>query len=260
MRRNPINPKEYINTTPKERYIEKLNKILDLLLKFNFSTRKLMVLRLGLNINSHHDFFKKLEEKGIIRRIKVFSIQNKHIYILTSLGKSLSYERLNGKLIIPENKVDYKKINHINLRHDLAVQKAVIQMSNQYNTFTSEKYMAPLKFNSDKKPDAFLERTGERLMLEIELTAKSDRRIFTAFKAHAEALIDKQYDKVQYIFSSMTLKNYYQSRFSKTDWPFYKQNKNGIYTSDEKKFLPDDYNNLREKFEFIANKSIVDDI
>jgi predicted transcriptional regulator len=256
MQRNPKNPRAY-NNEPRKRASEKITTILDMLVQFHHSTRELLLLRLGLNINSHHAYFKNLENKGIIRRVAVFSIKSRFVYMLTPLGKEMAAEKMLDNVI--NYSIDITKINHSSLRHDLAVQKAVIERLKEYDKFTAEKYLPNLIFFDKKKPDACLEKNDEKTMFEIELTAKSDQRIFRAFTSHAQALINLNYHKVKYIFQSETLKNYYLERFNQEFWPIYQQNQRGIWVK-QGDLNPNNHENLRDCFDFIADTSLLKNI
>jgi DNA-binding MarR family transcriptional regulator len=255
MPRNPKNPKDY-TTEPRQRYEDKLDKILELLVQFHHSTRHLLLLRLGLATHSHHTYFKKLEKKGILRRAETFTIRSRTVFMLTPLGKELAAEKMIDNVI--NYTTDASKINHSSLRHDLAVQKAVITRLHEYDKFMSEKFLPNIKLKDKKKPDAFLEKNKSITALEVELTAKSDQRIFRALNSHAQALLNQHYQQVLYIFPSNTLKNYYQERFNQQSWPVYQQNEHGFWIRHSNDFFPEKHPSLCENFKFIYEKTLLD--
>jgi hypothetical protein len=261
MARNPKSPKEYINQDPIKRNKEKLDKIILWLAQFHYSTRKIMAKMLGLNINSHHAYFKKLEDRKILKRTEAYSIRS-DIYVLTSIGKELAAEKINPLFI--DYPIESIKINHSNLRHNLAVQKIVIKLINEhkYDLFFSEKNIhAVTNYSFEKKPDALLilEKDSKKTMLEVELTAKSDRRIFKAFQDHCKGLVNQSYETVIYVFQTQTLKNYYEIRFKQEIWPEYKQNENGVWIKHAKNLEITPSKNIKEKFEFKVEENMLKD-
>jgi hypothetical protein len=242
MPRNKTYPREY-GRDPQERSAEKLNEVLRWLVQFHHSTRKIMLERLGLDTDSHHTYFKKLVEQGILQKIRVYSINERFIFMLSSLGKELASESYSEAI---KYNVDSSKINHAELRHSLAIQNTVLGLIDADAKFISEKLIDPAIVNIKKRPDAAIIKNDLVTMLEVELTPKKDQRIFQAFIAHADALTSDKYQKVMYIFPSDTLKNYYLSRFNSEKW-----------SNKEILFLPNDAPSLKDKFEFIADPRII---
>lgn len=242
MPRNKKNPREY-GKDPQERSVEKLNVVLDWLVQFHHSTRKIMLERLELDTNSHHTYFKKLVEQGIIQKVRVYSINERFIFMLTRLGKELAAE-INPDAI--KYNIDISKINHAELRHSLAIQNAVLSLIEKDSRFISERLIDINIINNKKRPDAAIINDNITRMIEVELTPKKDQRIFQALIAHAESLIENKYQKVTYLFPSNTLKNYYLNRFNLDMW----KNKDII-------FSPNESLGLKDKFEFIAEPRII---
>lgn len=259
MPRNPKSPVEY-TSQPRQRAKEKLEIVLEMLVLFHYSTRGLLLQRLGLATHSHHNYFKMLEDRGLIRKVETYSSRSKFVYLLTPIGKELAAEKLVDKLLdkVIHYITDVARINHSNLRHDLAVQKAVIERLHDFDSFTPEKFLTNLPVVDKKKPDACLEKNGIKTMLEVELTPKNDRRIFRAFSSHAEALLKHFYHKVVYIFPSQTLANYYKTRFDQAMWPCFEQNERGRWERQDKSIYPDEHPTLRACFEFIAEPTLLD--
>lgn len=256
MPRNPKHPQEYV-ANPRDRADEKLSALLKFLAQLHHSTRKLMLRYLGLATHSHHTYFKKLVERGILQRVRVYSINCRHVYMLTALGRELAAESM------PEYALNYSinpnSINYSGLRHDLAIQKAIIDRRLDCDEFVAEKYLPNLELSEKKLPDACLIKDEQKTMLEIELTPKNNKLIFRAFNAHAEALLDKKYQQVLYIFPSAQLCKYYQKRFNQPKWPFYKQNQRGLWVKqDDSEFVADDHTNLRQQFSFIYENDLAD--
>lgn len=256
MPRNPKNPKEYVRNS-RSRSNEKLELLLEMLFKFHVSTKELILRRMGLATNSHYNYFRKIEQQDLIKKVPVYSIRSKHVYMLTNLGKQIAYEKLNEAA---EYSTDPNKINHSFLRHDLAVQKAVIDRLSPNTKFTSERHLPKLSLGEKKKPDACLEDEGKKTVLEVELTPKSDVRIYRAFTALADAILNNHYQEVIYIFPTDAIKKYYLERFNKILWPTYHQNEKGLWVSHGANFAPDEHGDLRAKFIFVADNHLLEDI
>lgn len=252
MPRNPINPRQYTEN-PKSRAEEKLKVVLEMLIDFHYSTRELILAKLKLATNSHHRYFSSLEKKKIIRKVGAPSIRSNYVYMLTSYGVELANEKIS---ILSPYQIDGNKINHSNLRHNLAIQRAVISMVDNYDVFIPERRLPHLNLNDEKRPDGCLEKNGVRTMLEIELTAKTDQRIFRALVAHAKAINKNHYSKVIYIFPSLSLANYYTTRYQSTEWPTYTQNERGVWIRSEDSFKPDNFLGLRNAFEFLTESDL----
>ena len=252
MARNPKNPIDYIEN-PKERANEKLDLLLGWLIQFHHSTRQILLKRMQLATHSHHTYFQRLEKQGILQKVRVYSINSRYIYMLTNLGKQMAIEKTG---CIGNYSTDKNKLNHSGLRHNLSVQNSVIKYLAEYEEFKAEKYIKNLKFNDKKKPDACLISSNLKAMLEVELTPKSDKRIFVALNAHLEALTESVYQKVIYVFPTKTLKNYYLDRFNQPSWPIYQQNERESWV--QKKDHSESDKIFKEKFEFIYDETLLE--
>lgn len=252
MARNPKNPRLY-TTAPRERAKEKLDLILKIMVDFHHSTRELLLQRLNLATHSHHRYFATLEEKGILKRIESPSIRSNFIYMLTHIGAELAAEKL---AIATHYQLNGHKINHNNLRHDLAIQKAVITRINDYDDFIPEKFLPSLNINDEKRPDGCFLKDKEKTMLEVELTAKTDHRIYRAFISHAKAIIKKHYNNVLYVFPNKSIKKYYLERFNEKTWPCYHQNDRKNWVKEDEEFNSYNHINLRKSFLFIVDEDL----
>lgn len=254
MQRNPKNPTEYTEK-PKERSNEKLELLLKWLIQFHCSTRQILLKRMKLATHSHHTYFQKLEKQGILQKIRVYSINSRHIYMLTNLGKQIAIEKTGD---ISNYSTDKNKLNHSGLRHNLAIQNSVIKYMSEYENFMAEKYLTNLKFSDKKKPDACLILGDTKTMLEVELTPKSDKRIFIALNAHLNSLIENYYQKVIYVFPTNTLKNYYVERFNQKSWPIYEKNEKGLWIAKNEKFHTEIHIKFKENLIFKYDKSLLE--
>jgi hypothetical protein len=254
MARNPKNPRLYTKD-PRGRADEKLNIILKMLVDFHHSTKELMLQRLSLATDSHHQYFKKLEEKGILKKIEAPSIRNNFVYMLTAIGIELATERLN---LVVNYQLDGHKINHNNLRHDLAIQKIMISKIDEYDYFVPERFLSEINISNEKQPDGCFIKNNKKTVLEVELTAKTDRRIHKAFISHAKAVLRKDYENIIYVFSSTSTRNYYFDRFNEKIWKLYiYQNDKKSWIRDKENFTPDDYVGLRNSFAFVVENDLI---
>lgn len=217
MARNPKSPISY-NSNPRKRSQEKLLKTIELLTKFKSSTRKLILNNLKLASHSHHRYLNKMESQGILKKIDLYSLKSKAIYILGEVGIGIASELINSNHSFTVNPL---KLNYLNIRHDLAVQKAVLDRSK------TSSYKSEWEIKSDptvyyKTPDAILYDEGKIIAFEVELTAKSDKRLYKAFFEHCQNLENGNYNHVIYLFHNKSLKEYYYSKFVNEKWFTYK--------------------------------------
>lgn len=252
MVRNKTNPRMYVDD-PKKRSKEKTNELLRWLLQFHHSTRKIILEKLKLNVHSHHTYFKKLINKGILQRVRVYSINERFVYMLTNLGKELATELYDEAI---KYSTDQSKINHAELRHSLAIQNAVLIFGKESTKFLSEKFIDRNMYSDKKRPDAALIDQNHITMLEIELTPKKDERIFRAFVAHHDALKKGTYQKTLYLFSNKTLKEYYLKRFNSEEWPTFAK-ENNKWKNKNDPLLHSQIQHIKEKFEFIEENRII---
>ena len=264
MPRNPKNPHLYM-TNPKGRATEKLTLLFEHFLQFDYSTRQILLSRLGLNPNSHHDYFKKLETKGILRRVPTYTLRGKFVYALTTLGLNLLNEYLSKTTLrLPTDSLhtvkSVFKLSHTNIRHHLAVQKTVISLLPNSTHFFSEKFMPNFQSAScnTKKPDALICYPNQQIALEVELTAKNDKRLYSAFSEHAEGILRNNYSHVLYVFPTKSLCSHYLSKFDMDTWPRYARISENWVQCDS--LEPDILGFVRNKFKFLSNEDLLTDL
>ncbi len=256
-KRNKKLPSDYLSLAPRDRQKEKLNIIYEWLLEFHYSTRQMLLQRLGLATHLHKKYFASLEEKGILKKTEVFQIKSKFIYMLTTSGERLALEKHGEK---KEYLTGHKRIKHNALRHDLAVQNYVIKMLPDHECFIGERYIENFNLGYNKKPDACLCVGGIRRMLEVELTPKSVDRIYVALSTHARALSQGLYDEVIYVFPTKTLRNYYLKYFMMDEWPLLEKNGRGNWLRNPDFNLNIDQFGVREAFRFLVDETVAEGI
>lgn len=94
--------------------------------------------------------------------------------------------------------------------HDLAVQHYVAPIA------TARPCSAMDVNGIQHQPDAI---TDDRVCYEIELTQKSDSRIYRFFLFYAYAISDGTVREVHFVFRSPAIADAYQRRFAETEWP-----------------------------------------
>jgi DNA-binding Lrp family transcriptional regulator len=211
------NPRGNVQNTL-ARGAEKTQLALEWIASFHFTVLPILALRLGIHENTAWRFVKKLKAKGFIRGVDVFVIRHE-LLLLTQTG--LQYgEELTERIF--HYTTEPSKINTNRVRHDLNVQMAVLSRLREGDSFLPERL---LKWGDRRKvPDALVESRQQKWALEIELTSKSDDRIYIGFESHIKALHDGLYDQVEYIFKTKTLMDYYLRRFRSDVWPVYSWN------------------------------------
>ena len=253
--RNQKTPSDYLKLPPREREKQKISIIYEWLLEFHYSTRQVLLKRLGLVTHLHKPYFDSLEAKGILKQIKTFEIKSKHIYLLTTQGEKLA-------LAVHGHKADYmaghKRVKYNALRHDLAVQNYVIKLLPTHDSFIAERYIPTVELEYHKKPDACVIIDGKKRMLEIELSPKSVNRIYVAFTTHAEAISKGFYDEVIYVFPNDTLRKYYFKYFLMELWPSYVRNERGVWVRVFEKSVNIDQLGVRGRFTFLTDEAVVD--
>ena len=224
---------------------EKLEKVFLWLSEYHYSTITIMSKALGVNSVGQWAFFKRLLDAGLLRKIDVPTVREK-VFLMTRDGVGLACE-------LTEKALDYNtepsKVSVSTVRHNLCLQLAVLERLKPGTVHTFEKH---LKFtDKDKLPDALLDNDGHVTALEVELSHKRTNRVYRAFYDHIRAMKDKHYYDVEYVFSSVSLRNNYKAKFDAKEWPVIER-KDGRLRQSEKTFSPDSVAGLRDRFSFVV--------
>ena len=224
---------------------EKRKLVLLWLAEYQYSTLSIMAEVLGVTSTSQWPFFNRLIAGGIVRRIGVETVRGK-LFLLTPVGRELAAEFTEKALDVL---TEPNRVTVSTVRHNLCVQWAVLARLQPGMNHTFEKH---LKFaDKDKVPDALLEHNGRLTALEIELSHKRTNRVYRAFYDHINAMKDKQYFNVEYVFSNVALRNNYQAKFDEKEWPIIERRKGQLIQS-ERVFQPDSMAGLRDRFTFVV--------
>ena len=235
---------------------EKVRLTLAWLALFHFSTLAVLAKRLSIQTNTTSRLLRKLKSQGLVQEVSIVTIRHK-AFMLTQQG--LTYHREHTTHCLSYQTAP-SKINIANARHDLQVQLAVVRRLEKTMEIVSDR--ALMRWQLKKTPDALLSVPHKKIALEVELTTKTDKRIFIGYEAHAKAvLIDKRYDEVEYIFTSKSRKAYYEKRFFQDAWPAYcfdSQAKKWIKLcnalGEPELFYPAKQSGLVERFTFTLEK------
>lgn len=195
---------------------EKVRLALEWIAIFHFSTLPIIAKRLKISENTAFRFIKKLKAQGLIRGFETYVIR-RELLMLTVHGLGYCTE-LTERIF--NYSTEPSKVSLSRVRHDLIVQEAVADRVGQGDSFCSDRQLGTDR--RSKIPDALIEKVGgQKIALEIELTPKTDERIYIGFENHLKALHESTYDRVVYLFKTKTLHEYYLKRFESDAWPAY---------------------------------------
>lgn len=161
---------------------------------------------------------KKLEDAGLVHSVKTKSGQimadiPSKIVTLTAQG----LEEVERKI---EDMIDYTidpyRVNQNTLRHDLSVQRATLKnlRSGTITGFSTPAELAAKSQPGVKQPDAiWFQKDGRRLAVELELSAKFDRKLDEFVHRILTSLADKKFDRVAVISDSPAILKRYKAAF-----------------------------------------------
>lgn len=240
------NPREGIES-PHKRAAEKQEQIAEWLLRYHHSTVPLLMRLLGLNSRHNRQYFRKLVERDFLRPVEVPFMKEDLLMLTRSALPQLDDPHFLAGLYNP----DPSKINLNLVFHDLAVQRAVINRLPLVDHWP-DRFLKKKGERSSKVPDALITNEQGRVALEMELTAKTEKRMFIALADHLRAFRDDRYDSVVYLFRKQHLLDYYKERFDRPAWPIYRFiNKRWVQDGD-KVFEPDTA--MRGRFQFMVEE------
>jgi len=234
---------------PKAIKEEKTRLVLDWLLEFRFSSIDLLAQRIGSNAVNANRFFNTLLADGVIQAFKNVHTKNERYVMLTTAG--LAYLEVLGRDISKAT----TRVQHLgrysHIIHDMAVQYAVLNRLNQFEEVVWDRHIN-LPEHQDK-PDVIMRSPrGYWVALEYERWRKDTKRIYISFQNHANALSEKHYAGVFYLFDREADFKHYQKLFDAKEWPRYKrESKSGRIKALDSTFKPDEVKNLRKCFVFL---------
>jgi len=209
----------------RQRHDEKLEFCILWIAEFQVSTSSILCEAMRLKRENQGHFLKSLSDKGLVQRVR-HPIIKEDILILTHDGRlraSMLTARADSYSMVPSKAVKVTTI------HDLSVQRAVlskfdIQMKRDFGV-THERHIADV--DRSKRPDALVDDHGSVVAVEVELTQKSSKRVYTAFFNHLDQMRAGHYERVVYFFPNDSLLSSYQKLFDKDRWPMFERKPDG---------------------------------
>jgi len=233
---------------PHTRRQDKIRHLITWLAKFDFSTRELIGLSMGVNHIGQWNFFKQMIDDDIINQSRIAGTHKK-IYILGSNGNSAS------TMYCPNVKIkEYKKTpSLVAISHSFCIQYLISKMyfDNQILNFQTEKELYHL--NLKRRPDAIITLSNnKKVAIEIEITKKGLPMIYFNYLCHIKNIRAKVYDSVHYYFNNPDILKFYKELYEARMWPSYdKSNTGGRLVNQEKKLDVTQIQNYNLfKFEF----------
>ena len=207
------------------------------LFEFNFCDITIAAKLMKVSIKTAYRDLKRMKDLGLIKKQEIMNNSERiSLYSLTNKGfKDWNLGKVGGE----NNAIRFRDIagsrSQYTLYHDLQCQYAVIQTTlyrkkiefEQYQ-FYSEKHINSVIYNNKRKQ---LKRVGDALvvfmseknnkvsmMIETELTQKSEKRIFWIFNQHLEQIEKKLYQAVYFFFNKKSVFMKYKEVHSRTEW------------------------------------------
>ena len=208
-----------------ERGREKIEAVICWLARFGFSDRKVLANLLDVTKAGNSAFFRRLASSSFIRTHEMPDIayvgRPRILYSLTDSGYGYA------SMLLPDLEIKRKPAlpTWITQVHSLAIQRDLIRQERDglCASYVSEIELS--RMTLAHSPDAILTRVdGSREALEIELTQKSESRIYHIFLGHVRNIGEGAYRHVRYIFRSPGLRKKYESLYLREVWPIYKVN------------------------------------
>ena len=202
----------------RERHYQKRQWVTEWLFAWGYSTRSILCQGLGLSpsdTGNQSNFFRALRDLGVIDEV-YHSLIHRRVVFLTRKCVKFGFSGLGWDYKVDKNSC----LSSLSL-HNLCIQCAVLKRSSLKLPFdfTAERLIEEL--DKPNRPDCILEPgDGTLTALEVELTCKSGPRTYLAFENHLEAIDNKHYDRVEYVFANREVYKTYVRRF-KRDWPSY---------------------------------------
>lgn len=227
---------------------EKQQLVLDWLLEFRFSSVDLLARRLGLTRQTSSRFFRGLRDTGLVQRFTHAYFNHEQYYMLTRAG--VAYLDATGRETTHACTAPSRLIRYAPVRHDLAVQQAMLRRLPHYLEVIWDRHIRlPAPYD---RPDLLMQNTARHwIAVEYERSRKADNRIYMSLRKHAQAIIERHYNAVYYLFPHDADRVHYQTLFEAPEWPEYKVNRHtGKIVPLLDTFTPDKIGNLRKCFRF----------
>jgi len=161
---------------------------------------------------------KKLEEAGLVHSVKTKSGQilsdiPSKIVTLTAQGLGEVERKIEDMI---DYTIDPYRVNQNTLRHDLSVQRATLKNlhSGVITGFSTPAELSAKSQPGVKQPDAiWQQKDGRRIAIELELSAKFDRKLDEFVYRILSSLSEKRFDRVAIISDSPAILRRYKAAF-----------------------------------------------
>ena len=230
----------------------KTRLVLDWLHAFRFSSLELLAQRLGSSTAGCRRLFHSLFKVKFIQNFMTDYTYRKRFVMLTSTGARFLHQSAGRDFKAAVTQAYRLRRNHTVIQ-ELAVQGAAIRRLEQANELTAQHHIIlPEPF---QKPDMLMcNHKDFWFAFAYERVRKQVGDVYLSFNNHAQAIINKHYRGIHFLFPNESDLVYYQNLFDATAWPRGDpKKKRGRRNIIDKKapFEPDTITNLRQAFHFI---------
>lgn len=244
--------------------------------EYRYVDRTIIRLLLGISDRAAYSFVKELKVKGKLKSETLAvsysaGARAEGIYYMTHDGfdewLAIDHELSYGDYHFESRA---KNLGSSLVSHNIRAQYGCLDLIRRFakktldsfDVYSEKNTHNGLKIGDGKlgrEPDCLLvvrpENKGEILhcALEMELVQKNTKRIYWAFRQHANALIDGYYDRVFYYFDNDRLRSYYFDLFSEESWPHIEMVRGQYNEQDNtERFVLSDYAEITNSFHFLT--------
>lgn len=176
-KKSPPVASDYLDgESPRERGAKKQRRVLEWLFRWGYSSADLINRVSG---QMKGGYAKGLVKKGLLIETETESGFPKNIYTLSESG--LEEASVFSKELYPYKEIDPYKVNQFQIKHYLLAQKVTLDsidngIANDYET--ERMYSQEGDKSGIKRPDVvWILKNGDKYAVEVELSAKWDRRL-----------------------------------------------------------------------------------
>lgn len=235
--RKPPVAAHYLNgISPRARGQQKQNTVLDWVYRWGHSTADVLRQVSGQQANG---YAKRLSEKGLLRATKTASGTPKQYFTLTEAGLQDVERRAYDLHHYPE--LDPYRVNQQQIRHYMLAQRATINAieSDQIDDFLTERMTHEADTAGKKRPDVtWMLPDDSRWGIEIELSAKWERRLDQFVYDIYRALAQGSYNRFCVVTDSEAIQHRYQNAFAQSAIPVWGKNGRGHWERTNEVELP----------------------
>lgn len=224
-RKPPIAAKYLGGVSPRARGRQKQEAVLDWVYRWGHSTADIIRQVSGQQANG---YAKRLTEKGFLRATKTESGSPKQYFTLTQSGLEDVERRAYDLHHYVE--IDPYRLNQQQLRHYMLAQRATINAidAGQIDDFLTERMTHEADTAGKKRPDVcWVMPDGSRWGIEIELSAKWDRRLDQFVFDICKAIVQKEYARFCVVTDSPAIEARYRQAFAQPQIPTWTKNGRG---------------------------------